>query len=86
MNMKPINPTKRLWMKSLRKEKKLTLLQIAPLLEMSWQHYSDIENGRRNPSVEASMKMAKFFDVSLEKFFEDRTKFTSEEKLNELTN
>jgi putative transcriptional regulator len=79
MNIKPIKPIKREWMKKLRKDKKLTIKGIAENLEMSWQHYSDIENGRRNPSIALSMKMAKFFDVSIEQFFQDRTKFESEQ-------
>lgn len=79
MNIKPIKPIKREWMKKLRKDKKLTIKGIAELLNMSWQHYSDIENGRRNPSFELSMTMARFFDISVERFFQDRTKFESEQ-------
>lgn len=77
-NIKPIKKMKREWLKELRKEKKLTIRGIAPLLETSWQHYSDIENGRRNPSIELSMKMAEFFGVSIDKFLKNRAKFKKE--------
>lgn len=73
--MNPIKPIKREWLKELRKNKKLTIRGIAPMLGMSWQHYSDIEGGRRNPSVELSLTMAQFFGVSLDLFFSKRTKF-----------
>lgn len=72
----PINPIKRDWMKELRSEKKLKTREIAEIFGISFQHYNDIENGRRNPSIQLSMELAKFFDVPLERFFEDRTKFT----------
>ena len=70
-----INKVKRTWMKELRKEKGLKTREIHDFFGISFQHYNDIETGRRNPSIELSMEMAKFFDVPLEKFFEDRTKF-----------
>lgn len=75
MQMTPIKPQKREWLQALRKEKKLTIKRIAPLLDMSWQHYSDIEAGRRNPSIDLSFKLAEFFKVDPKLFFENRTKF-----------
>ncbi len=72
----PINPIKRDWMKEARKDKGLKTREIAEIFGVSFQHYNDIENGRRNPSIELSMQMANFFDVPVEKFFIDRTKFT----------
>lgn len=66
------NKEKRVWLKELRKEKGLTVREIAPLLETSFSHYSDIENGRRNPSVDLCLKMAKFYDVSVLLFIENR--------------
>ena len=75
MLIEAINPHKRVWLKELRAEKDLKTREIAVLLGISFQHYNDIENGRRNPSIELSMKLAKFFNVPLEKFFDDRTKF-----------
>jgi putative transcriptional regulator len=78
--IQPIKPVKREWMKELRQYKDLTVREIALELGISHQHYSDIENGRRNPSVELSMKMAEYFDVPIEQFLEDRTKFKKGEK------
>jgi putative transcriptional regulator len=78
--IKPIEPIKREWMKELRKEKKLVTREIAEYFGISFQHYNDIENGRRNPSIELSIEMAEFFDVPIEKLLEDRTKFTKGEK------
>jgi transcriptional regulator with XRE-family HTH domain len=75
----PIDPIKREWMKELRKEKKLITRDMAEIFDISFQHYNDIENGRRNPSIELSQKMAEFFDVPLIHFFEDRTKFKRED-------
>lgn len=74
----PIDPVKREWLKELRKEKKLITRDMSEIFDISFQHYNDIENGRRNPSIELSQKMAEFFDVPLTHFFEDRTKFKRE--------
>jgi putative transcriptional regulator len=73
--IKVINPIKRTWLKELRKEKKLLTREIAEIFGISFQHYNDIENGRRNPSIELSIKMAEYYSVPIEKFLEDRTKF-----------
>jgi putative transcriptional regulator len=73
--IKVINPIKRTWLKELRNEKKFKTREIAEIFGISFQHYNDIENGRRNPSIELSIKMADYFDVPIEKFLEDRTKF-----------
>lgn len=70
-----IGPKKRLWMKEIRNDLELTMREIAEEFGISYQHYSDIENGRRNPSIELSLEMADFFDVPIEKFLEDRAKF-----------
>lgn len=53
------------WLKELRKEKGLTVRGIAPLIGISFSHYNDIENGRRNPSLPIAIKMSDFlgFDI-----------------------
>lgn len=77
---RPINAKKRLWMEEIRKEKKLTLRAIAPLIgDISWGHYADIEAGRRNPSIELSYRLAEFFNVDVEWFWAERTKFKAKE-------
>jgi DNA-binding XRE family transcriptional regulator len=35
---------------------------------MSWTHLSDIENGRRRPSLELACKIGQFFGFEAEKF------------------
>jgi putative transcriptional regulator len=77
--VKPINPIKRYWLVELRNEKGLKTREIAERFGISFQHYNDIENGRRNPSFELCIDLAHFFDVPVEKFFEDRTKFAKGE-------
>lgn len=78
MTFKPVNPIKRDWMKESRVEKKLSVRGIAELLGISHQHYNDIENGNRNPSIELAITMAEFFKVPVLKLLRDRTKFESE--------
>lgn len=78
---KSIKPIKRIWMKEKRAEMNLNTREIAEHFGVSSTHYNDIENGRRNPSVDLSLEMAKFFDVPLEKLFEKRTKFNTGENL-----
>ena len=73
--IEPINPIKRTWLKELRSQKELKTREIAEIFGISFQHYNDIENGRRNPSVDLSMEIAKFFNITLEQVLESRTKF-----------
>jgi putative transcriptional regulator len=65
---------RREWLKDLRKEKGLTVRAIAPLLACSWTHYSDIENGRRNPSIDLAVRMAKFFGIDVTAIILERVK------------
>jgi DNA-binding XRE family transcriptional regulator len=58
-------------MKDKRNEMKMTIRGIAPVIGISWQHYSDIESGRKNPSADLTRVLADFFDVPMEKFFEN---------------
>jgi len=76
---KIIDPQKREWLKDLRTKKNLNVREIAAILGISYQHYSDIENGRRNPSIELSKLMAKFFNCKLDLFLAERTKFARSE-------
>jgi transcriptional regulator with XRE-family HTH domain len=69
---------KRDYLKAARKDKGLSVRQIAPMIGASFSHYSDIENGRRNPSVELSMKIAEFFDMDLTTLLKDRIRFKKE--------
>jgi putative transcriptional regulator len=61
------NIERRDWLKGLRKNKGLTVRQIAPLLDVSWTHYSDIENGRKNPSLQLAIRMSKFLEFEVDK-------------------
>ena len=51
-------------LKQLRKEKKLTLKQIAEELNISVSAYSNYEQGIRLPNYDILLKIADFFDVS----------------------
>jgi transcriptional regulator with XRE-family HTH domain len=73
--VKPIEPIKREWLKTLREAKGLKTREIAEILGVSFQHYNDIERGTRNPSIELSYKMAELFKVKVDLFLTERTKF-----------
>jgi DNA-binding XRE family transcriptional regulator len=73
--IKPIKPIKRYWLVELRQAKGLKTRNMAEIFGISFQHYNDIETGRRNPSFELCQELAEFFDCPIEKFFENRTKF-----------
>jgi DNA-binding XRE family transcriptional regulator len=76
----PINPKRRTWMEEKRAEMNLSTRKIAPVIGgISWQHYGDIEAGRKNPSIPLSYKLADFFGVDVSMFLENRTKFKVEE-------
>jgi putative transcriptional regulator len=77
MPVKPINPTKRKYLLEKRKEKNLSTKEIALILGISSTHYNDIENGKRNPSVELSLKISKFLNVPLTRILKERTQFVT---------
>ena len=57
--------------KTLRLRHCLTTRQLATALEVSQAQISRIENGLRQPSGDLIIKMADFFDVSLDKLMRD---------------
>ena len=63
---------RRQWLKDLRNAKGLTIRQIAPLLNISFSHYSDIENGRKNPSLNSTKRIADFFEIDIMTILNDR--------------
>lgn len=65
-NGKPLN--RREWLKAIRKKKGYSVREVAPLLGCSWTHYSDIENGRRNPSLDLAIKISQVYGFKVEKF------------------
>lgn len=78
---KVMNPIKREWLKKARKEEGLTSKQVADIFGISTTHYSDIENGRRNPSIHLCIEIADYFNVPIERLLEKRTKFKIEEEI-----
>ncbi len=56
----------------LRKQRGLTLRELAPLLDMkSYSHLAQIEKGNSLPSVGLLVKIADLFDVSLDQLVRD---------------
>jgi transcriptional regulator with XRE-family HTH domain len=58
-------------LKTLRLQQGLTTRQLAQALEISQAQISRIENGLRQPSGDLIVKMADFFNVSLDKLMRD---------------
>lgn len=52
--------------KELRKEKKLTQLQVSIGIGMEQTHYARYERGERDPSVGTFKKLARFFNTSID--------------------
>ena len=77
MTVKPINPSKRKYLLDKRKEKNLSTKEIALILGISPTHYNDIENGKRNPSIELSLKISDFFKLPLATILRGRTQFVT---------
>lgn len=59
---------RREWLKKFRKEKNLTVRAAAEKLGVSFSYYSDIENNRRNPSLEIAVRIGRFYGFSAERF------------------
>ncbi|EAG8180387.1 transcriptional regulator [Listeria monocytogenes] len=55
--------------KIIREKKGITQNELAHLLDVSRQTIHAIEKGKYNPSLELSLKIAKFFDLPVEEIF-----------------
>lgn len=59
----------RTWLKDIRKNKNLTQSQIAQKCSMSESFYNQIENDKRNPSVDNAKTLAAFLMFDWTKLF-----------------
>lgn len=59
------------WLVKKRKKLKLSQNAVAAAIGISRSHYSDIENGRRDPGGRTAKKLADFFKVDMALFFKD---------------
>ena len=53
-------------LKEIRKEKGITQLTVAEFLSISRVAYTNIENGTRDPDTQTLIKLAEFFDCSVD--------------------
>ncbi len=53
-------------LKKARMDKGITQTELANLLEITQQGYANYENGRREPDIKTLIRLANFFDVSLD--------------------
>ncbi|GER75010.1 helix-turn-helix transcriptional regulator [Weizmannia acidilactici] len=65
------------WLKQLRKSKKLTQEQVASCSFIDRSYYSQIENGKRNPSPDVAINIAKVLDFNPLCFFKDELAFSN---------
>lgn len=56
-------------LKKLRKEKKETIQSVASQIGISYQALQAYENEQRNPRDEVKVKLARFYNVPIEKIF-----------------
>ena len=61
---------KREWLKKARKEKNLTLMSLAEKIGCSFNYISDLEHGRRNPSMKMAKKFSDELDFNIIRFLE----------------
>ncbi|MCL2254215.1 MAG: helix-turn-helix transcriptional regulator [Lachnospiraceae bacterium] len=56
-------------LEELRKQRGIRQEELAEKLEVSRQTIGSLENGRYNPSIILAIKIARFFDLSVEEIF-----------------
>lgn len=54
----------------LRKQRRLTQAELAEAIDSSQKYISEVENGHKEPSLKFCMKIANFFEVSLDTIFQ----------------
>lgn len=60
-----------IWLKEIREQKNLTMLQVSHGCKIAESYYCQIENGNRNPSVETAKKIADVLGFDWTRFYED---------------
>lgn len=58
------------WLLEKRKNKKLTMREVALIAKIAESSFSLIESGQRNPSVSVAKRIAKLLDFDWTKFFD----------------
>ncbi|MBS6508327.1 MAG: helix-turn-helix transcriptional regulator [Paraclostridium bifermentans] len=56
-------------LEQIRKQNKVTQEELATALEVSRQTIGSLENGRYNPSIILAFKIARYFNMAIEKIF-----------------
>lgn len=59
------------WLKKMRTQKSMTMKKVASSAGISECFYSQIESGKRNPTVDVAKSIAKTLGFSWERFYED---------------
>ena len=59
------------WLADIRRQRGLSQQAVAQLAHVTQPTYCNIENGRRNPSVETARNIAQVLSFSWTKFFEE---------------
>lgn len=62
----------RIWLKNIRKNKRLTQIEVAKMTYVDVTMISKLELGRRDPSVKLAKKIAEVLDFDWEQFYEDQ--------------
>ena len=68
----------RKWLYEARKNKNLTMAEVAAKSNISESYYSLIESGNRNVPVKTAKKIAKVLGFDWTKFYEDESKDSNE--------
>ena len=68
----------RKWLYEARKNKNLTMAEVAARSNISESYYSMIESGNRNVPVHTAKKIAKTLNFNWTKFYEDDPKASNE--------
>ena len=59
-----------MWIRRIREQKNLTMLQVSKECNIAESYYCQIENGNRNPSVKTAKKIAKVLGFDWTRFYE----------------
>ena len=59
------------WLKDIREARHMSQLEISERVNITQPSYSNIEAGRRNPSIEAAKRIAEVLDFPWTRFYDD---------------
>ena len=66
------------WLRTIRKDKGLTMIKLGEMLGCTPNHLSEIEHGKKNPSLNLALEIAYFLEFNVYQFYQGDVEFEND--------